>query len=111
MTTPAIPLVLRPDIYASAAEKLESFIERGYTPVEQYRDFRTGQALNARSHRYPEARERGIGVALAIFEKPDSFWERKWGIPDVEFIILRWDTRLSVLGLHHVEKCRGLLLA
>ena len=101
----ALPLVLGPAVYADAEAKLRALTRDGYTPVEVAGSYRTGQRVNARSHVYPGARERGVGTVVAIAEFPESHWAQKWGVPDVELVILRWDGTVTQLGYHHVERC------
>lgn len=106
--TPDIPLVLHPKVYAAARAQVDDLLSHTYVPVREWSGYRTGLAVNARSHRYPAALERGIGVVLAVLHRERSPWTMTYGAPDVELVILRWNGRdLSRLADYHCQHVTG----
>jgi hypothetical protein len=107
-STPDIPLVLHPEVYAAARARVDDLLSHTYVAVDGWSGHRTGLAVNARSHRYPEALERGIGVVLTVLHRARSPWSMTYGAPDVEFVILRWDgQQISQLANYHCEHVTG----
>ena len=110
-STPDIPLVLHPMVYAAARARVDDLLAHTYAVVDEWFGYRTGLPVNARSHRYPEARERGIGVVLAVLHRERSPWSMKYGAPDVELVILRWNgVEVSQLANYHCEHVTGPLV-
>jgi hypothetical protein len=79
----------------------------GYRDVEHPR-LRPGRRVRHQAERWPEARDFGTGVLLAVMERTNSPWSASWGGPDIEVIVLRdrplfpGMSQLSQLANYHV---------
>lgn len=100
-----LPLVISPQVYETCADAARTLIRRGYAQVTDTREYRTGLRVNLVSRQYTTAKVNGVGAVVAIFEKTNSPWANKWGIPDVEVLVLLWNGTLRAFGLHHLEHC------
>lgn len=109
MTAPATPTEAEAAEIAAVVAELR---EHGYQDLDEYVYPRSGLVLRVGTRvrrqveEYPEALRRGTGNVVALLHKPGSSWSRKYGIPDVEMVMLsdtaRFGSRLSQLAQYHV---------
>lgn len=64
-------------------------LARGYVDIDEIKGLRVGSRCHHANQRYVEAYWDGTAEVLAITEKLDSPWSRRWGDRDIELIVLR----------------------
>lgn len=78
------------NFHAQQRARLE---ERGYVEVPEARvvdgTIRPGDRVHNRGEQYVKAYWHGTATVVAIYERPDSAWSRKYDMPDVEVITQR----------------------
>lgn len=107
-TTPT----LMPETEVEISNALDGLRRRGYVIKKSHNELRAGARVRHRGHQYPEALRYGTGMVLHVTEKSPSAWSVKWGVPDVEMIVL-WDNpgwlfgAFSMLAQYHVQYVCG----
>ena len=76
---------------AAFARLYQETYARGYREAEPpvtVNGIKAGDRVRAKSIQTAEAFERGTGTVLAVMHNPDSQWEKQWGQPDIEVLVL-----------------------
>lgn len=94
----------QPEVETERVERAAAaLLSRGAIEVQEFGSLTVGARIRKVSQTYPAARTQGTGVIERIFHRQNSFWEQKYGHPDVELIVRNDDGTHSFLADYHVD--------
>lgn len=79
---------LAPEDAASYQAKREALLGDRFVDIE-HDQLVVGARVRNRGEQYSRAYRYGTGVVLAVMRQEDSAWEREWGRPNIEVLVLR----------------------